>query len=137
MRKLKVMVGSEDLGVWEQVADFLESKGIGLTRVRSVKEACETLEREDVLLLFCENRLIDGTYEDLLNAAKEVRADVRIVVSPASGQPELSLYSKARELGAFAVLRKSYSVKDIEWLVICALREQKFGRPARTLREYA
>jgi hypothetical protein len=77
-----------------------------------------------VLLIFCENRLIDGTYEDLLTAAKSLHSQARIVVTGLEADQFDSLgYSKARDLGAFDVLRKSYGIKDLEWVVICAIRD--------------
>jgi hypothetical protein len=77
-------------------------------------------------LIFCENRLVDGTYEDLLKAAKSVRSPARIVVTGLESDQFDSLgYSRARELGAFDVLRKSYGINDLEWIVICALREEE------------
>lgn len=76
--------------------------------------------------IFCENRLIDGTYEDLLAAAKSVRSQARIVVTGLESDQFDSLgYCKARELGAFDVLRKTYGIKDLEWVVICAIRDQE------------
>ena len=124
--KMQVMIGSSDLATWQSFTDILESKGLALTRFRSIKQACKALERENVLLIFCENRLIDGTYEDLLTAAKSVRSQARIVVTGLEADQFDSLgYSKARELGAFDVLRKSYGIKDLEWVVICAIRDEQ------------
>jgi DNA-binding NtrC family response regulator len=129
MDKTQILIGSENLNIWRPVSDFLESKGLSLTRVHSVKQACETLAHEDILLAFCENRLEDGTYEDLLMAARELRAAARIVVVPPGSEgSDGSTYVRAKELGAFDVLRESYGVKDVEWLLICAMRDAKSAR---------
>jgi hypothetical protein len=129
--KMQVMIGSPDLGISERFTDILESRGIDLIRFQSIKQVCNALKREDVLLIFCENRLIDGTYEDLLTAAKGVRSQARIVVTGVEADQFDSLgYCKARELGAFDVLRKSYGIKDLEWIVICAIRDQEGVRTA-------
>jgi hypothetical protein len=50
-------------------------------RFRSVKGVCRALRRENVLVVFCENQLVGGTYEDLLRAAKKVSSRARIVLS--------------------------------------------------------
>jgi DNA-binding NtrC family response regulator len=122
--KMQVMIGSSDLATRPDFTDILESKGLGLTQFRSIKQAYRALNREDVLLIFCENRLIDGTYEDLLTAAKSLHSQARIVVTGLEADQFDSLgYSKARDLGAFDVLRKSYGIKDLEWVVICAIRD--------------
>jgi DNA-binding NtrC family response regulator len=129
--KMQVMIGTEDLAAWGQVTSVLESRGIGLTRFRSVREACRALRRENVLVVFCENQLIDGTYEDLLRAAKAVRSRTRIVVtSPKPNWTDPTTYVKAKELGAFDVLRESYGPKDVEWVVICAIRDEESVRAA-------
>ena len=129
--KMQVMIGSEDLAIWQQITGVLKSKGLGLTRFRSIKQACQALSRENVLVIFCENQLIDGTYEDLLTAAKQVRSRSRIVVTPLkSGRGDVNTYLKAKELGAFDVLRDSYGSKDIEWVIICAIRDEESVRAA-------
>ncbi len=129
--KMQVMVGAMDLAIWGQVTNVLESKGLGLTRFRSVKEACRALSRDNVLVVFCENQLVDGTYEDLLTAAKQVRARTRIVVtSSKSKSSDSTTYVRAKELGAFDVLRESYGPKDVEWVVICAIRDEEAVRAA-------
>lgn len=129
--KMQVMIGSPDLAVWERFTDILKAKGLALTRFQSIKQACKALTREDVLLIFCENRLVDGTYEDLLTAARKVRSQARIVVTGVESDQFDSLgYCKAREMGAFDVLRQSYGIKDLEWVVICAIRDQEGVRTA-------
>jgi len=129
--KMQVMIGSPDLAIWERFTDILESRGLDLIRFQSIQQACNALKREDVLLIFCENRLIDGTYEDLLTAAKSVRSQARIVVTGVESDQFDSLgYCKAREMGAFDVLRKSYGINDLEWIIICAIRDQEGVRTA-------
>ena len=123
--KMRVMIGSPDLATWERFTDMLEARDLSLVRFQSIEQACEALEQENVLLIFCENRLIDGTYEELLAAAKHVKSQARIVVTGLDAEQFDSLgYCKARELGAFDVLRKSYGIKDLEWIVICAIRDE-------------
>ena len=129
--KMQVMIGTSEQPVWERFTDILQAKGLSLTRFGSIQQACNALARENVLLIFCENRLADGTYEDLLAAAKRIRSEARIVVTGLESDQFDSLgYSKARELGAFDVLRKSYGIKDLEWAVICAIRDEEGFRTA-------
>jgi DNA-binding NtrC family response regulator len=124
--KLRVLIDSPDLTMWGKVTSVLKSKDIDLVRFRSVREACEALTRKDTLLIFCENRLVDGTYEDLLTAAREAGVRTRIVIAPAkSKRLDSETYTKAKELGAFDVLRECYGAKDLEWVVICAIRDKE------------
>ena len=87
------------------------------------------MSQENVLVVFCENNLVDGTYEDLLTAARQARARTRIVVAISDADQSNSLtYLRAKELGAFDVLRESYVPKDMEWMVICAMRDEQTVR---------
>jgi DNA-binding NtrC family response regulator len=129
--RMRVMIGSPDLAGWERFTEILQARGLAPTRFQTIQQVCNTLARENVLLIFCENRLADGTYEDLLAAAKRVRSEARIVVAGLESDQFDSLgYCKARELGAFDVLRKSYGIKDLEWAVICAIRDEEGIRTA-------
>lgn len=129
--KMQVMIGSPDLAIWERFTNLLESKDLSLVRFQSIEQACQALAQENVLLIFCENQLVDGTYEDLLTAAKSVKSQARIVVTGVDSDQFDSLgYCRARELGAYDVLRKSYGIKDLEWVVICAIRDELGVRTA-------
>jgi len=122
--KMQVMIGSPDLGIWERFTNLAEAGDLSLVRFQSIEQACQALEQDNVLLIFCENQLADGTYEDLLTAAKSVKSQARIVVTGLdSDQFDALGYCRARELGAYDVLRKSYGIKDLEWVVICAIRD--------------
>jgi DNA-binding NtrC family response regulator len=124
--KMRVMIDSPDHTMWGKISRVLESKGIDLVHFRSVRQACEALSRKGTLLVFRENRLVDGTYEDLLIAAKEAGVRTRIVVAPTNSKRfDSATYSKAKELGAFDVLRECYGPKDLEWVVICAIRDKE------------
>lgn len=123
--RMQVMIGTQDLGIWQRFAGVVGSKDLSLVPFQSIGEAVEGLARKDVLLVFCENRLADGSYEDLLAAAKRVNAHARIVVTGLdSDQFDALGFCRARELGAFDVLRKSYGIKDLEWILICAMRDE-------------
>ncbi len=125
-RKMRALIDSPDLALWGKITRVLESKGIDLVRFRSVGQACEALARTDTLLVFGENRLVDGTHEDLLTAAKEVGLHTRIVAAPTKSERlDSATYSKAKELGAFDVLRKCYGPKNLEWEVMCAIGDKE------------
>lgn len=129
--KMQVMIGSPDLGIWDKFTGILDSEDLSLVRFESIRQVCDALAQDNVLLVFCENRLVDGTYEDLLTAAKSVKSQARIVVTGLDADQFDSLgYCRARELGAFDVLKKSYGIKDLEWVVICAIRDEVGPRAA-------
>jgi len=123
---MQVLISSSDDVTSEKLSKVLDSKGLTLTRFDTIKEAREALSKQNVLLIFCDNRLADGTYEDLLKAARAAGSRCRIVVTGLeSDQFDALGYCKARELGAFDVLRKSYGRLDLAWVVICAIRDEE------------
>jgi DNA-binding NtrC family response regulator len=127
--KMQVMIGSTDPAIWQRFSNIPESKDLSLVRFQSIEQACNGLAQENVLLIFCEHQLIDGTYEDLLAAAKSARSHARVVVTGLGpNQFDRLGYCRARELGAFDVLRESYGIKDLEWVVICAMRDEAEAR---------
>jgi DNA-binding NtrC family response regulator len=129
--KFRVMVGTGNSSTWERFSHVLEQRGLALTRFDSVRDAREGLKDEDVLLVFAENQLADGNFEDLLRAAKEARSDARVVIAPSDSDPlDSTSYERAKQLGAYDVLREYYGPKDVEWIVTCALRDEKDGRTA-------
>jgi DNA-binding NtrC family response regulator len=129
--KMQVMIGTPDVAIWQRFTDLLNTDDISLVPFNSIEQACEALTHDNVLLILCEDHLADGTYEDLLAAAKNIRSRARIVVTGLDPEQFDCLgYCRARELGAFDVLQKSCGIKDLEWVVICALRDETGARTA-------
>src|SRR5882762_10730996 len=67
---MRVLIDSPDLTMRGKITRVIDSKGFDPVHFRSVRQACEALTRKDTLLVFCENRPVDGPHEDLLIAAK-------------------------------------------------------------------
>lgn len=123
--RMQVMIGTPDSAFWRKFASIPESRDVSPVGFSSIEQACHALAEEKVLLIFCENQLADGTYEDLLAAAKNVRSEARVVVTGVEPTQFDSLgYCRARALGAFDVLGESYGPKDLEWVVLCAMRDE-------------
>jgi DNA-binding NtrC family response regulator len=134
--KMRVLIDSPDLTMRGKITRDLESRGIDLVHFHSVRQTCEALTGKDALLVFCENRLVDGTYEELLTAAKEVGARTRIIVAPTKSKRfDAATYSKAKELGTFEVLRKCYGPQHLEWVGICAIHDKEKVRATAAWRE--
>jgi len=134
--KMRVLSDSPDLKICGKFTRVLESNDTDLVRFRSVRQACEALTRKRTLLVFRENRLVDGTHQDLLGAAKEAGVRTRIVIAPANSKRfDSATYSKAKEMGAFDVLRECYGPKDLEWVAICAIRDKEKVRATVAWRE--
>jgi hypothetical protein len=60
-RKMKIKIRASDLAIWKTCTSFLESRDLSFVRFQSIKQACNARARKNVLLIFCENRIIDST----------------------------------------------------------------------------
>jgi DNA-binding NtrC family response regulator len=99
---LYALVVSSDEVVQQTLADTIAQCGLGAFRAFTVGESRRILKRQQICLVVCDDRLIDGKYEDLLNATEtsQTKAPV-IVVSLAGDWPD---YFEAMSVGAFDFL---------------------------------
>jgi DNA-binding NtrC family response regulator len=90
----------------------------------NLAQARETLASHSVGLVFCEERVSDGSYRDLL---EETRADkaqgTRFVTMLCTGEWEE--YLEALHLGADEVIRCPLEATDIDMALIHAMREHR------------
>jgi len=91
-------------------------------------EAEEVLSRQSVALVFCDDRLTDGSYRDLLQTLRAWKKAPNIVVTTRVG--EWNEYLEALGLGAFDMIQYPYRSTDVELNVIRAMRgeDQQFDR---------
>lgn len=99
---LCALVVSSDEKVQQDLADIVTRCGLIPFRAFTVGESRRILARQEIGLVVSDDRLIDGTYEDLLAAAKVTRtAPLVIVVSMTGDWPD---YFRATSGGAFDFL---------------------------------
>jgi DNA-binding NtrC family response regulator len=101
--------------------------------VSTLEQARETLQSRNFSVIFCEERLSDGSYRELLH---EVRAEqgMRFVVMLCTGEWEE--YLEALHLGAEEVLRCPLQPTDIDLALIHAMRSTA-SAPGRVLAAHA
>jgi DNA-binding NtrC family response regulator len=83
-------------------------------------EAEQVLSRQGVALVFCDDRLADGSYRDLLHGLRTRKKAPRIVVTTRTG--EWKEYVEALQLGAFDMIQYPYRSTDVELNVLRAMR---------------
>ncbi len=76
---------------------------------------------QTVDVVFCDEQLPDGSYDDLIHSNHWDRRIPRIAVTARTGEWEL--YFEAVRKGAFDVIRSPWHACDVEMAVIRALRE--------------
>lgn len=89
----------------------------------SIQQAKKALQLRPFSLVFCEERLADGSYVDLLRYVRLTHNDTRVVVLLCTGEWEE--YLEALRLGAEEVLRCPLQPTDIDLVLIHAMRPGK------------
>jgi DNA-binding NtrC family response regulator len=86
----------------------------------TIRQARETLQSRAFSVVFCEERLSDGTYAELLSDLQSGPHGTRFVVMLCTGEWEE--YLEALRLGAEEVLRCPLQPTDIDLALIHAMR---------------
>ena len=86
----------------------------------SIEQAKEVLRLRPFSVVFCEERLSDGSYNDLLKEVRALSEDIRFVVMLCTGDWEE--YLEALRLGAEEVLRCPLQPTDVDLALIHAMR---------------
>jgi DNA-binding NtrC family response regulator len=118
----RALIVSPNPRTWQKMSASLETSGMDVICCSTVAEAREVLEQEPLPLVFCEEWLRDGTYHDLLGAAKA--SDTHLVVVHGPGACEdAGFKSKALKQGAYAVIGSGADAVDIEWIATRTLHD--------------
>jgi DNA-binding NtrC family response regulator len=106
----------------EIVRSTMAQWALETTSCSSLNEARPMMAGSGFSLIFCEDRLPDGTYQDLLGSTARP-AKSRFVVL--SSSPEIDdKYEEAIRLGAFEMIASPCRKSDIQWIVIRAMQEE-------------
>jgi DNA-binding NtrC family response regulator len=101
----------------------------------TISQACESLAARSFSVVFCEERLSDGSYRDLLQYVRANCEGTRFVVMLCTGEWEE--YLEALRLGAEEVLRCPLQPTDIDLALIHTMRSGVNPAPARVLAAHA
>ncbi len=116
----EVLIAAADLETCRRLANILSQWGFESVCASTVGKAKAILARQGVPMVFCEDRLADGGFRDVLGAAKLVQANAPVVV--ASWADDLNGYLEAIQLGAFDVIPCPCRPADVHRVVSHALR---------------
>ncbi|MGH9398078.1 MAG: response regulator [Terriglobia bacterium] len=118
--RLQALVAVPDASVRNALANALETKGVEALFASTLGEARTILKREAVAVVFCQNRLEDGGFEDVLPENARLTPKIPIVVC--SPSDDSGVYMDVMSRGAFDFIAFPYSRHEIEWVLSCALR---------------
>ena len=122
-RRVRALVVSSELEVRKPLLRSLEWLQVDAIVCADLREAEEALSEHFVDVVFCDDRLPDGSYSDLLRHNRSSSKAPRIVVTTRTGDWEL--YFEALEKGAFDVIQSPCYSTHVEMTITRVLREEE------------
>ena len=120
MSDCPVLIASSDLENRQGLRDMFVTLGLDPMCSASVEETRETLASTPISIIFCERRLSDGGFREVLGLAKKASPPICVVVTTRMQTREE--YLEAIRLGAFEVIPFPCQPTDVDWVVIRAMR---------------
>ncbi len=121
--ELTILVVSANLESRRTVSNILEALSVNVIPCSTLAQTEQVLLLQSPSLIFCDERLPDGGYADLLELKLPGGITPPIVVLTRNGEWEL--YMDATRRGAFDVIRSPWCPTDIELSFIRAVREER------------
>jgi DNA-binding NtrC family response regulator len=115
--RVEVLIVSTDIETCRALASVLSQWGLEPNCCSTVSEAVEFIAAQPLPLIFCEDHLPDGSFRDILRAAKAAITKIRVVVTTRNG-----CRSEAFRLGAFNVISCPCHSADVQDTVFLAMQ---------------
>ena len=126
MESIQVLVTGRDAGKRTALLNMLEEYGLEPIIASSVEETRQILERRPMQVVFCEDRLPDGGFREILCLIKANRPEVQVVVS--SMLEDVHEHIEAMNLGAFDFIASPYRSSEIISVVDGAYKRYRLKR---------
>lgn len=128
----QILVASSELESRRALISILNKEGYDTVCASRLSDCQEALAGQNVNLIFCDKRLSDGSYKDLLAMTRGFKNPVRVVVT--SRLADWDEYLEALHHGAFDLIASPCQPTDVLWSIIQARREdhEKAGFVHRT-----
>jgi DNA-binding NtrC family response regulator len=125
----QILVVSPELEHRRGLTDILNREGWDTICASKIGECQAALTKHDVSFVFCDRRLADGTYRDVLAIMRAVRKSVRVVVT--SRLADWDEYLEALKDGAFDLIASPCRHADVVRAFAQAKHEdQNIARPS-------
>jgi DNA-binding NtrC family response regulator len=119
----EILVVSADSESRHALTTILNREGVDPICTSTISDCREIMAKRNVGLVFCDGRLRDGNYRDLLFARRSLRSKACVVVT--SPDPDWNEYLDAMRLGAFDVIAAPCRPTDVARMVIQARRDER------------
>lgn len=120
-KELNVLIVSSRIENRKTLLHTLEGLPLNPFSVSTIGQALEVLSTHTFAIIFCEERVRDGSYRELLRLALANSWPGRFIVMLCTGEWEE--YLEALKLGAAEVVRCPLQPPDIDMVLIHAMRE--------------
>ena len=117
----QILIVSSELEHRRALNDILRKEGYETTCASRVSECQEALQTQNVFLIFCDRRLSDGNYRDVITASRASNQRIRVVVT--SRLADWDEYLDALHHGAFDLIASPCQPTDVLWAMVQARRE--------------
>ena len=119
----QILIVSSELEHRRALNEILRKEGYETVCTSRVSESQEALQTQNVSLVFCDRRLSDGNYRDVLAAVQSSRRHARMVVT--SRLADWDEYLDALHHGAFDLISSPCQATDVLWAIVQARREDQ------------
>lgn len=119
----QILVVSSELEHRRALNDILRKEGYETICASRVSECEQALQTQNVSLIFCERRLSDGNYRDVIAVTRASQQRIRVVVT--SRLADWDEYLDALHHGAFDLIASPCQPTDVLWAIAQARREDQ------------
>ena|SRR5436305_1825060 len=119
----QILIVSSELENRRALNEILTKEGYETVCASRVSDCYQSLAAQKIALIFCDRRLFDGTYRDVVTAARATKQGVRVVVT--SRLADWDEYLDALHHGAFDLIASPCQPTDVLWAIIQARREDQ------------
>jgi DNA-binding NtrC family response regulator len=117
----QILVVSSELEERRALNTILHKEGYETICASRVSECQEALQTQNVSLIFCDRRLADGCYRDVVAATRASSKPARVVVT--SRLADWDEYLEALHHGAFDLIASPCRPTDVLWAIVQASRQ--------------
>lgn len=119
----QILIVSSELENRRTLNEILCKEGHETICASRVSECQQALQTQRVSLIFCDRRLPDGTYRDIVAATHASNQQARVIVT--SRLADWDEYLDALHNGAFDLISSPCQPTDVLWSIVQARREDQ------------
>ena len=124
-----ILVASGDIESRQSLQAILLEEGLETIAASRLTECEEILSKDEVSLVFCDRRLGDGSYRDLLNLSKSLNSAAKVIIT--SIHADWDEYMDVLKQGAFDLIAAPCRSTDVLWTLSQAARETPLRAPQK------